>query len=128
MTETVYHDYVAKGAAADLFRCRDPEVLIEGPAGTGKTRAVLEYVNATCELHDGIRVLICRQTRVSLTESVLVTWENKVLWPGHPAITGDASRANRHSYRYPNDSEIVLGGLDNPAEYESSVLAEGLPG
>ena len=34
--------YGPRGAAAELFGCRDPEVLIEGPAGTGKTRAVLE--------------------------------------------------------------------------------------
>lgn len=110
----IEHLYQAKGAAAKLFRCRAPEILIEGPAGTGKTRAVLEKINWLCEEHPKIRVLICRATRVSMTESVLVTFESKVLWPGHPAVTGTASRANRHSYTYPNDSEIICGGLDNP--------------
>jgi PBSX family phage terminase large subunit len=110
----IEHLYHAKGAAARLFREQSPELLIEGPAGTGKTRAVLEKVNWLCEEHAGIRILICRATRVSMTESVLVTFENKVLWPGHPAVTGTASRANRHSYTYPNGSEIICGGLDNP--------------
>lgn len=109
-----YLDYTPKGAALALLDCEAPEVLIEGPAGTGKSRAVLEKLNYLCETHPGIRVLIARATRTSLTESVLVTLETKVLWQGHPAITGDASRANRHSYDYPNGSTIVCGGLDHP--------------
>ena len=131
MTQTVtYLDYRPKGAAKGLFSCRSPEVLLVGPAGTGKTRAVLEYINWLCEQYDGIRVLICRQTRVSLTESVLVTWETKVLYRGHPALRGsDANRANRHSYRYPNRSEVIVGGLDNPdrimsTEYDVVYVAE----
>lgn len=101
-----------RGAAYDLWWCREPEVLIEGPAGTGKTRAVLEYVNWLCEEVPGIRVLLCRQTRASMTESVLVEWEDSVLPPDSPMIIGPG-RANRHSYTYPNGSHVVLGGLDN---------------
>lgn len=111
----IEHEYHAHGAAADLFACRAPEVLIEGPAGTGKTRAVLELINYLCEEYPGIRVLICRQTRASLTESVLVTWEDKVLWTGHPALSGsEASRQNRHSYVFPNASVVVAGSLETP--------------
>jgi phage terminase large subunit len=112
MTKVV-HTYRPYGAARDLFLCRDPEVLIEGPAGTGKTRAVLEYVNYLCENNDNIRVLMFRKTRASMTESVLVTYEDEVLWPGHPARTGEASRGNRMSYTYPNGSHVVVGGMDN---------------
>lgn len=122
-------EYRAKGAASALFRSPDDEVLIEGPAGTGKTRAVLEKINWYCDAHPGVRVLIVRDTRVSLTESVLVTWESKVLWPGHPALRGDASRANRHSYIYDNGSEVIVGGLDKPdrimsTEYDLVYVAE----
>jgi phage terminase large subunit len=97
-----------------LFLSQEPEVLIEGPAGTGKTRAVLEKANFLAETYPGIRILFVRKTRKSLTESVLVTWEEKVLWEGHPARTGDASRDNRNHYTYPNGTHIVVGGLDNP--------------
>ena len=97
--ETVVHEYGPRGAAAELFRNKAPEVLIEGPAGTGKTRAVLEYVNWLCESYPGIRVLLFRKTRTSMSESVLVTWEEKVLWDGHPARTGDAQRNTRQHYR-----------------------------
>jgi PBSX family phage terminase large subunit len=110
----VYHDYRAAGAASDLLLSEAGEVLIEGPAGTGKTRAVLEKINDVAESVDNVRILIARATRAAMTESVLVTLESKVLWQGHPAISGDASRGNRHSYRYPNGSEVIVGGLDNP--------------
>jgi hypothetical protein len=114
MTKTVVHDYTPYGAARQLWYIRSSEVLLEGPAGTGKTRSLLEYVNFLCEKYEGIRVLILRQTRESLTESVLVTFEQEVLWPGHPAIHGSASRNTRQNYQYPNGSHIVVGGLDKP--------------
>ena len=113
MSTTVL-EYEPKGAARVLFRCKQPEVLIEGPAGTGKTRACLEYINYLCETWPGIRVALCRQTRKSMSESVLQTFEDHVLWPGHPAIVGDAGRANRSHYTYPNSAHIMIGGLDKP--------------
>lgn len=93
---------------------------MDGPAGTGKTRAVLEKLNECAETWPGSRLLVCRATRTSLTESTLVTFESRVLWPGHPAISGDASRANRHSYDYPNKSTIVCGSLDRPERLYST--------
>ncbi len=120
------------------------EVLLEGPAGTGKSRGVLQYVDALCEMFPGIRVLICRQTLKSLRESVQVTLEEKVWWEGHPCLTAsDASRDHRSSYTYPKatnkvggvtysgESHIVLGGLDNPdktfsTEYDVVLVEEGI--
>ncbi len=123
------HMYQPFGGALELFHARDPEILIEGPAGTGKTRAILELVNFYCENFDNIRVLLTRATRKSMTESVLVTFEEKVLWKKHPAVTGRAKRDNRTSYTYPNGSHIVVAGLDNPGrtfstEYDIVVVFE----
>lgn len=94
-------------------------MLLEGPAGTGKTRAALEKINYLCETYPGSRHLIARKTRTAMTQTVLVEWETAVLWPGHPAITGTASRAHRESYVYPNGSEVVVGGFDKPEKYMS---------
>ena len=123
--------YHAHGAARDLFYCRDSEILLEGPAGTGKTRAVLEYVYFLCLAFPGIRVLFVRKTRASLTESVLVTWEQKVL-PDRRCISGTAGPENRRSYtfpravsivkgrRYAGKSHIVLGGMDKATRIMST--------
>ncbi len=104
--------YAARGGAAAMWRCRDREVLIEGPAGTGKTRGVLEKTHFVLQKYPGARALAVRKTRASMTHSVLVTYEEKVL-PANSPIKAGASRAQRQSYRYPNGSELVIGGMDN---------------
>lgn len=134
MTEIVEHLYRPAGAIKQLWHCRDPELLVEGPANCGKTRGILEWCNWIAETYPNTRQLWVRQTRKSLTESVLVTWEEHVLWPGHPAIVGEAHRGHRDFYRYPDTGAyIVLGGMDHPdrfmsAEYDVIVFFEATEG
>jgi hypothetical protein len=91
------------------------ELLICGPAGTGKTYGVLDVLHCLCRDNPGLRVLIARQTRAALTESVLVTYEQEILpLDGMEAVAAGVLRRVRQAYRYPSGSEIVLGGLDNP--------------
>lgn len=89
------------------------EALIEGPAGTGKTRAILEFIRSYVEQNEGVRVLIMRDRRVDMTGTVLVEWEDEVLGPDHPAVMGGPSRAHRERYVFENGSEVVLGGFNN---------------
>jgi PBSX family phage terminase large subunit len=125
--------YEPRGGSRALFSCRDLRVLVEGPAATGKTRGILEYVVYNCSKYPGSRHWIGRQTRESMTESVLVTLETKVLKPGmaaYAAVAGQA-RAHRQSYTFPNGSVIVVGGLDKPektfsAEYDTMVVFEAI--
>lgn len=122
--------YQPRGAALRLLMDRSPEVLISGPAGTGKSRAALEKIHCCCDQVPGCRALILRQTRESLTESALVTWEQHVLPAGHPALVGPQRRL-RQSYRYPNGSEVVVGGLDKPSkvmstEYDLAYIMEAI--
>lgn len=102
--------YVPYGAADALMGCRDDEVLLEGPAGTGKSRAALQKLHTAALKYPRMRGLIIRQTRESLTESVLVTYEEKVL-PLDSPIAAGAKRDSRKSYDYPNGSSIVVGGI-----------------
>lgn len=113
-------------AADELFSWLDGtkkpphEVLIEGPAGTGKTRLVLEFIRSYVEENDGVRVLMMRDHRVDMSDSVLVEWEDEVLGPDHPAVINGPTRAGRRSYVFPNGSEVVLGGLNNEGKLFSS--------
>lgn len=129
--------YRPRGAAKALFPCRDTEVLIEGPAGTGKTLAVLEKINRWLLKCPGARALIVRKTRASMTQSILVTLEAKVI-PENTDVYPDLhnqQRRTRQSYLYPNGSEMVVGGMDDPerimsteydiiGEFEATELAE----
>lgn len=117
MTELVYEP---RGAAQALMRCRAPEVLVEGPAGTGKTRAVLTKIRLALEKYPGSRALLFRKTRESLTETVLVEWEGQVIGPEHPMIADGPSRRVRQSYEFPNGSVVVVGGMDKPAKVMSA--------
>jgi DNA polymerase III delta prime subunit len=97
------------------------DVLISGPAGTGKTYAILATLHCLAADYPNLRILICRATRASLTQSALVTYEQEILAAdGMEFIASGASRRTRQSYVYPNGSEIALGGLDKPDKILSS--------
>ena len=112
--------FVARGAVRRLLKSRAPEILLEGPAGTGKSHGLLQKAHLLAMTIAGVRILFLRKTRKSLSDSVLVEFEQSVLPPGHPAKHGTATRGNRSSYLYPNGSEIVCGGLDNADRFLSA--------
>ena len=111
--------YEPFGGARLLWSDRRDELLLSGPAGTGKSRAILEKLHAICLRWPHARSLIVRKTRESLTESALVTFEEKVLPAGSPVAEGP-KRKMRQAYHYPNGSEIVVGGLDKPSKVMST--------
>lgn len=113
-----------------LWPCRDAVVLVDGPAGTGKTINILNRLLAQAEKYPGMRALLVRKTRNSLAETILATFEDKVLPEGHYLLDG-ADRAHRAHYEFANGSRFVLGGLDKPTklysgEFDQIYLAEAI--
>lgn len=112
------------GGNALAYESREPEVLLASAAGTGKTAALLAKIYTIASKYPGSRCLICRKTRESLTESVLVTWERDILGPDSPVLTTNPTlRRVRQSYRIPRGnavSEVVVAGLDKPDKILSS--------
>lgn len=91
-----------------------------GPAGTGKSRGILEKIHIICSKYKFARVLIARKTRASLSQSALFTFETKVVQQGHPILKGP-QRIQRSMYTYPDtQAEIVVGGLDDPQKFMST--------
>lgn len=103
----------------ELFYAKDDEVLMDGPAGTGKSRGILEKLHLCAMKYAGMRGLVVRKTRASLTESGLVTLEEKVFPPGSRLKLGP-QRRYRQSYKYANNSEIIIGGMDHPTRVMST--------
>src|SRR5574343_618576 len=117
------------GGVRDMMRCRAPRVIVEGPAGTGKTIGDMWRIRLLCEKYPGSRHMLMRDTRASMTESVLVALEEKVLGRTHPAVVNGPSRATRTEYAFDNGSRIICGGLDKPertfsAEYDTITVVE----
>jgi hypothetical protein len=111
--------YRSQGAMREVWGIVADEVMVSGPAGTGKSRGILEYLYALSLKYAGCRGLIVRKTRHSLTESALVTFETHVV-PGRPSWVSNQLRRVRQSYQLPNGSEIVVGGLDNTSRFMST--------
>lgn len=120
---TLEHRYQPRGACKQLFEARDPEVLLSGPAGTGKSRACLEKQHLLALLNPGMRGLIVRKTLASLGSTALVTWRRFViaeaLRAGDVEFYGGSAQESPQ-YRYSNGSTIVVGGMDKATRIMSS--------
>src|SRR6266704_3278706 len=111
--------YSPRGAARDIFKMQDPQIVLSGPAGTGKSRAILEKVHLACLKHPNLRALMVRKTRRSLTESAMVTYEKHVLGPEFGTRVQWKSSVQQYQYRE-NGSVLAVGGLDKPSKIMSS--------
>jgi phage terminase large subunit len=123
MTATLLHEYRPRGSAVELFNNREAEVLISGPAGTGKSRACMEKMHILCLKHPGITCLIVRKTLASLGSTALKTYREIVaceaLEAGIVEFYG-GSAEKPPQYRYDNGSAIIIGGMDKPSKVMSS--------
>lgn len=137
-----FHPY---GAGITLWKYKGQEVVISGPAETGKTRTALEKLDALMWKYPGAQAIIVRKTYKSLKTSVLLTYERKVLgaWnkDGTTTIRDDSGHVFKvlkgafdqsktpvvklggehvEGYVYPNGSRVFLGGMDVPDKVLSS--------
>jgi hypothetical protein len=122
-TQPLEHSYEPHGTALELFHCRDDEVLLSGPAGTGKSRACLEKLHMLALLNPGMRGLVVRKTRESLGSTALVSWREHVakeaLDTGLVRFYG-GSAEKPPQYIYSNGSTIAIGGMDKATKIMSS--------
>lgn len=117
------HRYEPRGGCLQLMEARHDEVLVSGPAGTGKSRGCLEKMHLLALLNPEFKGLIVRKTQVSMTSTALVTYRQ------HVAPEAVANRTVRWfggsgqkpaAYQYSNGSELVVGGVDKPTKIMSS--------
>lgn len=127
------HTYAPRGAAVEALTCRDPEVILAGPAGTGKSRSCAEKMHLAALKYPGMRGVMIRKTQVSLTSTILVTWRKAV---AVEAIRNGTCRwyggspAEAAQYRYDNGSSIAVIGMDREtrimsSEFDLAYVAEG---
>ena len=102
------------GAAKEVFECEDDEVIIAGPADTGKTLACLARVNQLAWENENSRGLIVRKVKEDMWSSVLETFKE------HIREDGDGVRAfggeKPSWFDYPNGSRIWVVGMDRPGK------------
>ncbi len=111
-----------RGAAAQLQSYiaapdRPFEVMLAGPAETGKTWATLWFVDFFARLFPGAQITICRKVRSTMDGTVLNTWRKVI------AIRGGVEPFGGEKpewYDYYNGSRVWVAGLDNPGKALSS--------
>jgi phage terminase large subunit len=123
VSSTLAHRYAPRGGCLALFAHRGPEVLVSGPAGTGKSRACLEKLHACMLSTPGARGLIVRKTAESLTTTALVTWREHVVAEALSAglVTFYGGSAEEPAqYRYSNGSAVMIGGMNKATRIMST--------
>lgn len=117
-----------RGHQDDIQRDTSTELVLCGPAGTGKSVAALYKLHRAMLRYPGARGLIVRKVRADIGDSALVTFETHI---ADEDLTGNVQRTYRRVYRYKNGSEIVIAGMDRPkrvmsAEYDLIYVQEAV--
>lgn len=117
------HQFKARGGNLGAMQAREGEVLLSGPAGTGKSRACLEKIHLMCLQTPNLRAAILRKTLSSLGSTALVTWRRFVI--AEALTSGDVvyfggSAQEAPQYRYTNGSTVTIGGMNHPERIMSS--------
>lgn len=112
--------YDPMGGARALLFCREREVMVEGPANTGKSYAGLWKMHLAALKYPGMHGLLLRKTLVSLKASTLVTFRERILGPTSPVKFWTARGDEAAHYAYPNGSKLYIGGMDKAAKIMST--------
>lgn len=108
--------YAPQGASKDAFHDRSEELLLAGPAGTGKSLGILQKIHLVLSKYPNSKGFISRKTRTSMTNSCLDMFNRHVLRP--------PDRVHLHKqdqqFNYPNGSLLAIIGLDDPERIKST--------
>lgn len=122
-TATLRHDFTHYGECSKLFRYKGDEILLSGPAGTGKSRAALEKLMVAALKYAGMRGLMVRKTAVSIASTAMVTWREHVatelIQAGQVKWFGGSAQ-EQAGYRFRNGSFIAVAGMDKATKVMSS--------
>ena len=107
-----------RGGNRAAFLASDPECLVEGPAGSGKTMMLAYKLHLICSEFPNVRILMARKVLEDLKPAALSTYVNKVKDDRVTPFGGN--RFYPAEFRYPNGSVILVIGLDKPGKVLSS--------
>lgn len=103
-----------RGAVAALHRSTDHEIIVAGPAETGKTFGTLWHLDQVLRTNPRAQGALVRKVAADIGPTVLRTYERVVAMSGSGAqpYGGNAPQW----FDYPNDARLYLGGMDRPGK------------
>jgi len=99
-----------RGSALEIQTIQDFEIIIQGPAETGKTFAALWRVDTFLRQYPKSVGIIVRKTRASLFATVLRTYAKIIHLKGNDVKPFGGQKPEW--YDYPNGSRLYVDGLD----------------
>lgn len=107
-----------RGAALELGRCRDLEVCLDGPAGTGKTLGIAFKIHTLLTYFPGVKWLIARKYNTDLAGSAIATYKD-LIDPREGVQQFGGNKFEPAAFRYPNSSLLIVNGLDKAEKVKS---------
>lgn len=107
-----------RGGARELWKNKDHEAVIVGPAETGKTFGALSKLHALMWLFPGSQGVIIRKTYKSTVSSVIQTFTRKIILPESGVTV--YGKEKPEWFDYPNGSRVWVGGMDSSDKVLSS--------
>jgi PBSX family phage terminase large subunit len=108
-----YHPY---GVQAEIFGCKDDEILLAGPKGSGKSLSALHKLHLVLSKYNNSKGFMSRKTRTSMTNSCLDMFQRHVLKP----MDKVHFHKQDQQFNYPSGSVLAVIGLDNVDRLNSS--------
>ena len=105
--------YTWRGGNLELIRSQEPEVVLAGPAETGKTFAACYKAHWNCREYPGAQGALVRKIAASIPGTVLATMKRII---GNFPVNYFGGDKNPERIIYPNGSQIWIGGMDNPTK------------
>lgn len=103
---------VLRGALREFWRCHDHEMMLIGPAETGKTFGGLHKLDALMWKYPGCQAALVRKFYSTMAGTVCQTFEKVANMKAIRLLGG----TKPERYIYPNGSQIWIGGMDLPSK------------
>lgn len=103
------------GNNREAILCRKPEVILSGPAETGKTLAWLFKLHTLAYRYPGCQLAIIRKRKTDIAGTAFHTLKRDLLDDYGPGIEVYGGQYPQH-INYPGGSRIWLGGMDDPGK------------
>ena len=107
-----------RGGNLELGACRDIEVCLDGPAGSGKTISALYKIHIMLTLYPGAKALVARKTNTALAGSAIATYRD-MIDPREGIKYFGGNKIRPAAFEYPNGSVLIVNGLDKPEKVKS---------
>ena len=98
--------------------CQNAEVILSGPADTGKTLTLLSRLHLLAYKYPGASFVIARKQLTDTFSTVLQTYTKKVL--ASDSFVKPYGGEKPQWYDYPNGSRVWIAGLDKPGKVLSA--------